>query len=676
MVSPFPARTDTRSDDIEVSQDNWGGKNDPNVSHASSTRLGMRGEPSVWDAKEVWLQFQLPPAVEFRSASLTLEPYEFSNHDDLEMEICLVNEDVVVDDLTWNTRPTDVTYLTTDVIPDSAEGSIYTVVLPTAGMVSGESYILRLRLMSYSWCVFKSRERGTGTPKLSLTYGPSRVHRTYADFNNDGYHDIVVGAPAEEVDGKVNAGGIYIHYGGDYSMEDSTISTIHQEALGESSNEYDQFGDTIAAGNFDGDEYTDLAIGVPMKDVNGKEDAGVVYVLYGSGDGFITPGEVWSQDDIDGCTPESGDKFGFALATGDFDNNGCDDLAIGVPEESIGSKEEAGMICVLYGDNETSNGLTTNGIQRWHQDMSGIKGIVEEGDRFGFSLAAGDFDCDGDFDLAIGVPGEDPQMKYLPEKVVRDWDSGAVQILYSGEEGLSATDDLFDQEDFGGRSEWNDRFGFSLAAGDFDGNGWTDLVVGTPCEDFNLATEKNAGEITVIYGASTGLNDGRSPRTWHQDSDGISGNAQGEDYFGFSVTTGDFNQDNYSDLAVGVPGENLGAIYCAGAVNIIYGSGTGLSNTGNHMFSQDDIGGIPFLYDWFGTAVSAGDFNQDEYADLAIGAPGGDQVNFVYGSGTGLDISHEKNCLLEKSAADYGRSLTGSHRPYLWALGGVVFIKD
>jgi hypothetical protein len=98
------------------------------------------------------------------------------------------------------------------------------------------------------------------------------------------------------------------------------------------------------------------------------------------------------------------DEFGSALATGDFDGDGHEDLAIGVPGEQIGTDAEAGLVHVVYG---SANGLTTTDNQVFSSDTpSGMPDSADAGDRFGSHLAAGDFDSNGVADLAIGVPYE------------------------------------------------------------------------------------------------------------------------------------------------------------------------------------------------------------------------------------------------------------------------------
>ena len=87
----------------------------------------------------------------------------------------------------------------------------------------------------------------------------------------------------------------------------------------------------------------------------------------------------------------------------------------------------------------------------------------------------------------------------------------------------------------------------------------------------------------MIYGSATGLTStGR--QLWHQKIAGIAGKAEAGDRFGAAVTTGDFNNDGYDHLAIGVPGEAVGNLNNAGAANVIYGAVGGLSNVGDQFW--------------------------------------------------------------------------------------------
>src|SRR5919197_316629 len=120
---------------------------------------------------------------------------------------------------------------------------------------------------------------------------------------------------------------------------------------------------------------------------------------------------------------------------------------------------------------------------------------------------------------------------------------------------------------------------------DFNGDGFADLAVGVPREDVGAVVD--AGAVQVLYGSPSGLT--RIDQFWTQDATG-SDPAEAGDEFGSAVATGDFNGDGFTDLAVGVPLEDVGATLDAGAVNVLYGSPTGLTATGDQFWTQDSTG--------------------------------------------------------------------------------------
>ena len=174
---------------------------------------------------------------------------------------------------------------------------------------------------------------------------------------------------------------------------------------------------------------------------------------------------------------------------------------------------------------------------------------------------------------------------------------------------------------------------------DFNSDGFADLAVGVPAE--NVGGIDNAGAVNVLYGTAAGLT-GTGSQLFTQDSPGVGSSAEAGDLFGLALATGDYNHDGFADLAVGAPGEAVGAIANGGAVNVLYGSASKLTGVGSQLFTQDSpgVGSAAEAFDFFGTMLAAGDFNHDSLDDLAVGTPfeavssivDGGAVNVLYGS--------------------------------------------
>lgn len=430
------------------------------------------------------------------------------------------------------------------------------------------------------------------------------------DFNGDGYADPTASAPFEDVGLVVDAGEVFVAGGGSSLVAGGFASSWSQTTPGilGGSEKRDFYGESTASADFNGDGYADLAIGVPGEGLSGLSDNGAVSILFGTESGLTEMSDQsWNQDSAGvGGLAESGDQFGKSLAAGDFNGDGRVDLAVGVPGEDIGSRDSAGYVDILLGHRWSG----MKGSFGFHQNSPGVAGAAEAGDEFGSVLATGDFNGDGFADLAVGTPGE---------AVGTRENAGTVSIFYGGSSGLATTgSDSFHAGQVGVAAQLEARaeFGAALGTGDIDGDGYDDLVIGAPGSD-------DAGAVFVLSGSSSGLVASPWPAI-RQGSAGIGGAAEVGDRLGAAVGVGDFNGDGFWDIAIGVPGEDIGSVVDAGMVSFVPGSGAGPDQGAARGASQvkATIWGNPESSDGFGSSVRIADYDHDSADDVIVGVPG------------------------------------------------------
>lgn len=472
------------------------------------------------------------------------------------------------------------------------------------------------------------------------------------DFNGDGRADLVLGAAGEDFGARVDAGALTVVYGDRRGIDRRSGQAITQGRRSSGRpGAGNHFGRAFATGDIDGDGYSDLVAGAPNDRAGGAENAGSVTSLYGSRRGLTSAGsERITQPRNAAGGPETGDRFGTAVALGDFDGDGRDDLAVGVPDEDVGTIVSAGVVDVFRG---TRSGLATESADTFTQGDR-MPDTPELGDRFGAALVVGDFDDDGFDDLAIGAPGE--SIGDVPE-------AGAVIVLYGSPSGLDRSRaQLWSQQMLRNAPHDRDHFGAVLASGDFDGDGSDDLAVGVPNEDIGRFDQ--AGAVNVIQGSRNGLV--RAGNRFFSQRGRIPGRPGAGDHFGAALAAGDFDGDRRDDLAVGVPGEDRGSRRDVGVVTIIEGSPKGLRPHGSSQLSQAGrIKNVPHPHDRFGSSVLAVNLDGDRYDDLVIGVPGEDirgvtdagLSNVVFGSRRGLQPA--RNTVVSQAGPVPGRPQTG-----------------
>lgn len=448
------------------------------------------------------------------------------------------------------------------------------------------------------------------------------------DWDGDGYDDLAIAAIDEDYDAVSNAGVVHTFYGTWNGLAALGAQTFRQTREGGTDGETDdRFGNVLAKGDFDGDGYDDLVVGAPNED-SSVTDSGSAQVFYGSPLGlsyertqFLFQGAGTIDNWVAGV-PMQGDRFAAALAAGDFNHDGYDDLAVGAPGDRNpkkgGGETSGGGVHLIYG---SPSGLSFVGDLLFRRESLTLT-VSAYNSSFGASLAAGDFDGDGKTDLAIGDPGHTQNVGSTAF-----FGCGAVYVVFGGSTGLQLSRYQFFYQGTAtslGLAESNDGFGARLAAGDLNGDGRSDLVVGVPAED--IETIDRAGAINVLYGATGGLTTAGA-LFLHQASAGVVEEAEAVDYFGNALAIGNVVGGGTADLLVGVELENL----TAGAYHLFAGGPTGLTLTGNALRTWTSTAGD--RYDVYGAALTLGDFDGNGALDIAVGAPHEDSAN---ASSTGL----------------------------------------
>jgi hypothetical protein len=463
----------------------------------------------------------------------------------------------------------------------------------------------------------------SGTPLISLAIDPMASGER-SDYNGDLIDDLVVGSPGENIGVPPftfpieDAGQINAIYGTTSFLSSTGNQAFDMRDIGVtgSPRDFDNFGAALASGDFNGDGYSDLAIGAPHPDEIQTPFGGRVSIFYGDAGGLDRDADQIFSQDTDNMLDvgEFGDQFGFCLAAGDFNADAKTDLAIAVPFERVGGEAgvDHGAVAVLYG---SPSGLSTINNQLWSQSSPGIADNLESGDRFGHGLATGDFNGDFVSDLAIGAPFEDNGQ--TP-------DEGTVHVIFGqASVGLTATGSRQLQRRTkivaGLPDSTGYQFGSALAAGDTNGDGFDDLAVGLPGDDTSGAID--SGSVMLFIGSATGAFT-RFATVIHEDLSGIQGVAEAGDRFGETLTIGKLGADAFEDLVIGAPGDRVGSQDGAGSVHVFMSKFFGVDLGDQMVLTQSFIqSGAPEAGDAFGASLSNGDYNGDGFDDLAIGVP-------------------------------------------------------
>jgi hypothetical protein len=479
------------------------------------------------------------------------------------------------------------------------------------------------------------------------------------DVNGDGYGDLVVGAMYASDDGYNAARGQALVYFGSPTGIAYEADTILKESMG-----FSMFGESVAgAGDVNGDGYSDIIVGAPGYGyMQGFPDGlkGRTYIFYGSATGFS------GHDYVEGVQYQN--HFGALVAgMGDVNGDGYSDIAVSAPDYDVYANQSDGAVFVYYG---SATGLTLTPAYMYTNTQP------IESTHFGRSMAGGgDLNGDGYTDLVVGQPRyHDDMLGPNPFHSI-----GRLLIYYGSPSGLPADPVIIDS---------TARVGLALGgpvgnAGDINGDGYADIVVGgkdtinnvprllimrgsaTGLQDtaYYLVDSLHSIAVTALaaagdidgdgytdivagdanYDAGDSLNAGRAyifhgePDSLHNVLPSVVMNHQGLTVIGFGKSmqhVGDINGDGYSDVVIGDHNFIKGTTNYEGRAYVYYGSINGLPEVPNVTLDVNQA------LCKLGYSVSGGDVNGDGYADVIVSAPryndtqGG--VFIYYGSSSGL----------------------------------------
>ncbi len=488
------------------------------------------------------------------------------------------------------------------------------------------------------------------------------------DVNGDGFDDIIIGAPLADTNGTYS-GASYVVFGRaggftpnlDLSSLNGTNGFRLEGAIAD-----DISGWSVSsAGDVNHDGFDDMIVGAQASDRNGSE-SGAAYVVFGKAGGFASSLNLSSLNGSNGFRLDgvaASDHSGFSVSSaGDVNGDGIDDLIVGAPDaDQNGSRSGSSYVVFGKADGFASslNLSSLNGTNGFRLDGAAA------GDNSGFSVSsAGDVNGDGFEDLIVGVPDANPNGS----------GSGSSYVVFGKAGGFASSLNL---------SSLNGTNGFRLdgvatgdlsgrsvsSAGDVNGDGFDDVIVGAPIAGPNGTS---SGASYVVFGKAGGFSSSLNLSSLNGTNGFRLDGAAASDHSGFSVSSaGDVNGDGFDDVIVGAidaqpNGSDTGASY------VVFGKAGGFASSldlssldGTNGFRLDGVA-TDDITGW--SVSSAGDVNGDGFDDLVVGAPRTGQ----YGIGSSYIIfGRAPDHAVTRSGTNVANTISGgAFADHLNGLGG------
>ncbi|MFJ8637065.1 FG-GAP and VCBS repeat-containing protein [Streptomyces sp. NPDC093568] len=442
----------------------------------------------------------------------------------------------------------------------------------------------------------------TAAPLLTAAPAAAAPAKYADDFNGDGYRDLATAAPYTPVGGKRDAGAVVVNYGSANGISAARRTVITQNTAGipGTAEQGDEFGQSLASGDLNRDGYADLVIASEGENAG----AGAVVIVWGARTGLsggqVVPDPAPSDHDEYGLSLAVGDFSGDGRADLAVGSTGSDIwIHKGGFLKASGAASRYKLATDLYsGIIDGAQGLAcgdVNGDGIADLVVSGQQAETYENGTFvylgsaagltrhtflkngAYELAAvGDLNGDGYADIVASTYGDDGVTSL--GGVVRAYLGGANGVRTSPQATITQ-----DTPGVPGSDEESDWFGNALSLADINRDGYADLAVGTIHE--TIGTAKIAGSVTVLRGSAAGLT-ATGAQSFTQNTAGIPGTAESADRFGASVRLSDLNGDGRADLSVGADGEN----HPAGAIYSLRGAASGVTTSKATSFGPGSLG--------------------------------------------------------------------------------------
>ena len=531
---------------------------------------------------------------------------------------------------------------------------------PNGNSYAGSSYVVFGSNSGFNSSFDLSSLDGTNGFIINGLANSDRLGRSVnnaGDINGDDLDDILIGAFAADPNDKTNAGSSYVIFGSNSgfnsSFDLSNLDGNNGFAIGGASN-FDFSGRSVSsAGDINNDGIDDILIGADQADPNGNNNAGSSYVVFGSDSSFDSSVDLSSLDGTDGFRIDgisSNDNLGESVShAGDINGDGINDILIGAYTANPDSHFSKGSSYVIFGQNNFAPVLGETIVDKYIITHNSYQLTLEDnvfndpdGDSLTYSATLIDdsplpdwLSFDKNSQIFGGTPVQDDAGVLEIKVTATDSDNRTVSTNFS----LTVTDTVFPQivelQDIDGNNGFvlngitrGDRLGRSLSsAGDINGDGFDDIIIGAYQADSNSKT--SAGESYVVFGSNSGFDNDLDLSNLDGSNGFTISGANSFDRSGRSVSNaGDVNGDDIDDILIGANQADPNGNNNAGSTHIVFGSSSSFNGTvdlssldGNNGFT---INGIAKSDNSGQSVSSAGDVNGDGFDDVIIGATGAD----------------------------------------------------